>query len=87
MANFRFVLICYSAPGVIASSNGYGVADDAKAAGIAAAPNGGYQVIDSWKMDMVKEDTTGGAFAVKNLRINESQSVNVLGQTSNLWPV
>lgn len=88
MANFRFCLLTYSAAqAAILTSAGYGILSDAVAAGNTAAPAGGYQVVDSWTLDTIVADTTGTTPTQKNLRVNESQSVNVLGTASNLWPV
>lgn len=88
MANQRYVLLTFSSnQAAILTSAGYGMFSDAVAAGNTAAPAGGYQVIDSWELDRIVADTTGTTPTQKNLRVNQNQTVNVLGATSNLWPV
>lgn len=61
---------------------------DAQAAGIAAAPAGGYIIIDSWNMDIITDNTTGIKYdAGTDHGINDHSAKNYLGQASETFPI
>lgn len=88
MASKRFVALLKAANGIDNASTpiAYDREADALAAAILANPNGGYRIVDSWKLDYVKVQTTS-SMPIMDLSVNENEAVNYFYQASETWPI
>lgn len=59
---------------------------DARTAAVAAAPAGGYRIVDSWKECYVEEQTTGVKL-IADFSVNENSALNINGTASETWPI
>lgn len=90
MSTYRFILRLKNAGGVtdVSAPVAYYNFNDATAAGIAAAPAGGYTIVDGWHMGRLITNTTVIRYdAASDLRINDHTAKNYLGQASELFPL